>query len=116
MEIFRSRRRKMADRAGAVLPVLVPVVLTVVFLGAVGRISGDTLEREQEALVRALEKGAVRTYALTGRYPLSLDELTGDYHITYDKEKFVVEYVSNASNMFPVIHVIPLKNGKGGGR
>lgn len=97
-----------------IFPLLVPVLLLVVFFTAVGSVSGDTLVREENSLLRALQKGAVHTYALTGRYPRSLDELTKEYHITYDKEKFVVEYVPDAANMMPVIQVIPLKNGKGG--
>ena len=64
--------------------------------------------QEQSALLQALENGAVRTYALKGQYPESLDELLSDYHITYDSSKFVIEYVPNGSNLLPSISVIPL--------
>ena len=37
-----------------------------------------------------------------------------DYHITYDMEKFVVEYIPNGSNLLPSISVLPLKAKKGG--
>ena len=37
-----------------------------------------------------------------------------DYHITYDTEKFVVEYIPNGSNLLPSISVLPLKAKKGG--
>ena len=73
-------------------------------------------EKEQVTLTQALEGGAVRTYALTGRYPQSLDELLSDYHITYDSEKFVVEYVPNGSNLLPSISVLPVNARKGGAR
>ena len=55
-----------------------------------------------------LESGAIRTYALKGQYPESLDELLNDYHITYDSSRFVIEYVPNGSNLLPSISVIPL--------
>lgn len=111
MEIFRNSRKKMRDRVALLLPVLVPVILAGAFWNAVDSVSEDTMAKEQVTLTRALEKGAVRTYALTGKYPQSLEELTEDYHITYDKERFVVEYVSDGANMLPMIQVIPLKKG-----
>ena len=45
-----------------------------------------------------------------------LDELLSDYHITYDSEKFVVEYVPNGSNLLPSISVLPVNARKGGAR
>ena len=45
-----------------------------------------------------------------------LDELLNDYHITYDSEKFVVEYVPNGSNLLPSISVLPVNARKGGAR
>ena len=65
-------------------------------------------------LKQALEQGAIRTYAMTGQYPQSLDELLNDYHITYDSDKFVVEYVPNSSNLLPSISVLILSSQKGG--
>ena len=70
--------------------------------------SKDTLQKEQQLLEQSLKRGAVHTYALTGRYPESAEELIKDYHITYDSSRFVIEYVPNGSNLFPMISVIPL--------
>lgn len=75
--------------------------------------SGRT--QEQDALEQALKNGAIRTYALTGTYPESLSQLLLDYHITYDKTKFVVEYVPNGSNLLPSISVIALSGSAKGG-
>ena len=69
----------------------------------------------QNALEQALKNGAIRTYALTGTYPESLSQLLSDYHITYDKTKFVVEYVPNGSNLLPSISVIALSGSAKGG-
>ena len=65
---------------------------------------------KQQALEQALEQGAIRTYALSGQYPQSLNELLEDYHITYDHSPFVVEYMPNGSNLLPSISVIPLSD------
>ena len=63
---------------------------------------------------QALEQGAIRTYAMTGAYPQSLDELLTDYGISYDHSKFIVEYVPNGSNLLPSVSVLTLNSSEGG--
>ena len=67
-----------------------------------------TIQKEQSALQQTLENGAVRTNALIGQYPESLDELLSDYHILLDSSRFVIEFVPIGSNLLPSISVIPL--------
>ena len=85
------------------------------FVAGVSSTSGQAVHKEQDALEQALKNGAIRTYALTGTYPESLSQLLLDYHITYDKTKFVVEYVPNGSNLLPSISVIALSGSAKGG-
>ena len=89
-------------------PLFLLLCIGLIFFIAIGRTSDATIQKEQSALLQTLENGAVRTYALKGQYPESLDELLSDYHITYDSSKFVIEYVPNGSNLLPSISVIPL--------
>ena len=85
------------------------------FVAGVSSTSDQAVHKEQDALEQALKNGAIRTYALTGTYPESLSQLLSDYHITYDKTKFVVEYVPNGSNLLPSISVIALSGSAKGG-
>lgn len=68
-----------------------------------------------KAAEKTLKASAVRTYALTGEYPENLSQILRDYHITYGKSKFVVEYVPNGSNLLPSISVIALSGSTKGG-
>lgn len=124
MELLENRRKRFLRSLGLLLPPLFLVAVCCLFLAGVSRASADSLEKEQQTLLSALENGAVRTYALTGAYPESLSELMADYHITYDHEKFVVDYVPNGANLLPSISVLPIggssktltgSSGKGGG-
>lgn len=114
MDIFEKPSRKLLRSLRILIPALLLLLLCGIFLGAVSEASGETLEKEKLSLERALKRGAVHTYALEGRYPESLSVLLEKYHITYDKEKFVVEYVPNGANLLPMISVLPLNRGKGG--
>ena len=110
MELFESRRKKFLRNMMILFPVLFLISVGLIFFIGLNLTSRETLTREQQALEQALEQGAVRTYALSGQYPQSLDELLEDYHITYDHSRFIVEYTPNGSNLLPMISVIPLSD------
>ena len=116
MDIFETKGMRFRRRVKRLLPILFTVILCFLFYIGIAHTQTDSLEKEQITLSHALEGGAIRTYALTGRYPQSLAELLSDYHITYDSEKFVVEYVPNGSNLLPSISVLPITAKKGGAR
>lgn len=114
MDIFERPSKKIAVFFKGLLPVGLLVLVCLFFYQAVNQTSKETLNKEQATLERALRKGAVHTYALEGRYPESLTKLMEDYHITYDTDKFVVEYIPEGTNLLPRIAVIPLHGQKGG--
>ena len=113
-DIFEPRRKNFFCVLRTLLPAVFPALLCILFLAAVSRTSEGALEKEQTVLLQALEHGAVQTYALTGKYPESLSQLLEEYHITYDRQKFVIEYIPSGSNLFPMISVLPLEEDKGG--
>ena len=112
MDIFETRLIRVRRIFRFIVPILFAAVLCLIFYLGIARTQTDSLEKEQVTLTQALEGGAIRTYALTGQYPQSLDELLSDYHITYDSEK----YVPNGSNLLPSISVLPVNARKGGAR
>lgn len=115
MELFESRRKKFLHSLLLLFPVMLLIFICILFIAGVSRTSGQALEKEQTALEQALKEGAVRTYALTGEYPETLSQILEDYHITYDKTRFVVEYIPNGSNLLPSISVIALSGSRKGG-
>ena len=114
MDLFEPTGRRVRWQIRHFLPVFVLAVLFLVFYLGISVAGTEAVNKEQTTLKQALEQGAIRTYAMTGQYPQSLDELLNDYHITYDSDKFVVEYVPNSSNLLPSISVLILSSQKGG--
>ena len=110
MELFESRRKKFLRGFLLLFPVLLLILACILFVAGISHTSGQALQKEQ-----TLKASAVRTYALTGEYPEDLSQILRDYHITYDKSKFVVEYVPNGSNLLPSISVIALSGSTKGG-
>lgn len=112
MELFDSHRKKFLRRFSLLLPLCFLILISSIFFISVSFASDETLHKEQQAL----ENGAIRSYAMNGQYPESLDQILNDYHITYDRSRFVVEYTPNGSNLLPYISVILLSDTAGHGR
>ena len=92
MELFDSHRKKFLRRFSLLLPLCFLILISSIFFISVSFASDETLHKEQQALEQALENGAIRSYAMNGQYPESLDQILNDYHITYDRSRFVVRY------------------------
>lgn len=105
MRIFEKKHTKFLRILTHWIPAVFLMLLCILFLFGIEFTSNETLLREQQTLTDSLNSGAVHTYALKGRYPETLAQLLENYHITYDSEKFIVEYVANGSNLFPSIAV-----------
>lgn len=110
MKLFESRKEKFLKNITFLIPLFFFLGISVGFFLIISRTSDTTLKKEQSALQQTLENGAVRTYALKGQYPENLEELLTDYHITYDRSRFVIDYVPNGSNLFPSISVLILSH------
>ena len=111
MELFESRRKKIFRGLLLLFPVFLLIFACILFVAGVSHTSGQALVKEQDALEQALKNSAVRSYAMTGEYPEDLN----DYHITYDKNRFIVEYIPNGSNLLPSISVIARPGSSKGG-
>lgn len=109
MHIFETQKGWGFKAIKAFLPIALLLFAVILFYWAVDNTSTQALDSQKTSLERALSRGAIRTYALTGAYPESLEEILEEYHITYNPSRFIVEYSPNGSNLFPSIYVIPLK-------
>lgn len=108
MKLFQSRKERVISFIRGCLPALLLLLVVLAFVLAIQEASDTSLSSQQSTLERALSAGAIRTYALTGCYPESLDELLDTYHITYDRKKYIVEYIPQGANLIPSIFVIPV--------
>ena len=114
MEIYEKKSDKLKRLLFFSLRLLVPVLLCIFVLQELHQISAQTSDSAKHTLEQALRNTTVQIYALEGRYPESLTELLEKYPIPYDRQRFVIEYVPNGSNLFPSISVLPIKSAEGG--
>ena len=80
--------------------------LFAMFFFGISNVSDKTDEKQSSTLELAISRGIAHCYATEGFYPESLDYLIEHYGITYDQDKYFVDYNVLGENMFPDITII----------
>ena len=57
-------------------------------------------------LEAALNRSITHCYAIEGTYPESLEYLTKNYGLTYDEDKFYIDYQPLGADIMPDVTVI----------
>ena len=63
---------------------------------------------QAESLKNAILSSAVSCYAFEGTYPESLSYLKKHYGVTWNEDKYVVDYEIIGANLMPSVTVIPI--------
>lgn len=89
-----------------VLSVCAFTLITGVFYEGIGSLSSSTQKRQRESLENALIRNITYCYAVEGSYPESLDYLKEHYGLTYDEDRFFVDYQVIGANILPDVTII----------
>ena len=101
---------QISDRVYKLISILIFVSIAVLFFFAVDATGKSSISKQQESLENALSRDIVQCYAIEGRYPPNLEYLEDHYGLTYDKTTFYVDYMPIASNLYPDVTVILIRN------
>ena len=98
----RKRRKITSFHVG----ILLFSAILVLFLYGISYVGSSTEERQEDSLIKAMERNIVHCYALEGFYPPSLEYMEEHYGLTYDKDMFIVDYQPIGTNLYPDFTVI----------
>ncbi len=76
------------------------------FLAAVSSAGDATRTGQLDAVRQSVEKGITLCYSLEGAYPESLEYLTENYGLNYDRERYIVHYDCFAANVRPSVTIV----------
>lgn len=82
------------------------ILIVVLFVAGTSLVSDKTDTQEITTLTQAINRGIVHCYSMEGSYPESLQYLKDNYGLTYDDERFFVDYQTLGSNIMPDITII----------
>ena len=89
-----------------ILSVCAFLLIIVLFYQGIESLSASSLRRQTESLENALNRNITYCYAVEGSYPESLDYLKEHYRLTYDEDRFFVDYKVIGSNILPDVTII----------
>lgn len=101
--------RKYRPQLRLLLSVSVFAVILLCFYLGVQSLSADTDRRQRDSLEEALNRGITYCYAVEGAYPESLEYLTEHYGLTYDHDRFFVDYCVSGANLYPDVTILEVK-------
>lgn len=91
---------------------LVFAAVFLLFYLAVSSVSKRTSEEELQTLKTAITRDITHCYAVEGTYPQSLDYLKENYGLTYDEDRYFVDYQPLGMNIMPDVTIIKRTNAK----
>lgn len=106
------KRFSFKNALAYIIPILLFGAMLAWFITAMNNTDDSTSRRELAAVKSTLENGITMCYAIEGVYPESVDYLTENYGLNYDKDKYIVRYDRFADNIRPTVSVIERQAAK----
>ena len=106
MNRFLQKKQRIHRMKGPVLMLLSSLGVLAFFFVTFSEIGSQAKEKETENLRHALEQSVTICYALEGAYPESLDYLKEHYGISWDEQRYLVDFETVGSNLPPDITII----------
>ena len=85
------------------------IAVIAVFIIGITAISSNNEKDERKILESALNKDVVHCYAIEGYYPPNLQYIKDHYGLTYDEDKFLVDYEPIGNNIMPNVTIVEKK-------
>ena len=102
----RTYVKKKSFSITAYLPILLLVVVLGVFIAFSDSFYQSSLSSEKDVLQKALNRSITQCYALEGSYPNDLVYLEDHYGLTYNKNRFFIDYQYIGDNLRPDVTII----------
>lgn len=82
------------------------LIIIIIFLFGISFISSTSSRDQEQVLNDALWKDIIHCYAIEGYYPPSLSYIEDHYGLTYDKSRYLIDYVPVGDNIMPSVTIV----------
>ena len=86
------------------------LIIIIAFMLGISFISSTSSKDQKQVLTDAVNKDIIHCYAIEGYYPPSLSYIEDHYGLTYDKDRYLVDYVPVGDNIMPSVTIVELNN------
>jgi hypothetical protein len=99
-------QKKQYNYSRFLVSVCILLFFLILFYQGIDSLSSSSMRRQKESLEQALNRNITYCYAVEGSYPENLDYLKKHYGLTYNEDKFFVDYRVSGENVLPDVAVI----------
>ena len=86
------------------------LIIIIAFMLGISFISSTSSKDQKQVLTDAVNKDIIHCYAIEGYYPPSLSYIEDHYGLTYDKDRYLVDYVPVGDNIMPSVTIVEINN------
>ena len=91
-----------------VLALCIFIAVIVIFYCGINAFSDTADSSEKDSLQNALSRSITYCYATEGSYPESLEYIEKNYGLSYDRDKYFIDYRVMGSNILPEVTIIDI--------
>ena len=84
------------------------LVVIIAFLFGISFISSTSSRDQKQVLTDAVSRDVIHCYAVEGYYPPSLSYIEDHYGLTYDKNRYLIDYVPIGDNILPSVTIVEI--------
>lgn len=105
MARFGAKRQRHISK-GLIISLVVIVITIALFVYASSTLDKTQSQEQLELLSSSLDRSITQCYALEGSYPSGISYLEDHYGLTYDKDKYYIDYQFIGGNLRPDVTII----------
>lgn len=99
---------KKYSSASLTVSIAVFALMIMLISGWIRDIHLSSTRRQKETLELSLNRSLMLCYCLEGAYPANLEELLEKYPLSFDRERFAIDYRLQGSNILPEITILEI--------
>jgi hypothetical protein len=98
--------QKEKRKLSFLFPLFLLILVLLIFIVACRSVNSTNSVQEKAILGNALDRSITQCYALEGSYPPSLSYLEDNYGLTYDHQRYFIDYQYIGDNLRPDTTII----------
>lgn len=101
----RLKKQKQNSAVSVLVPVVSFAFIFSIMLYGIIAVSDTGSRAGANAIRTAVNRYILHTYASEGQYPPSLEYIQDKYGLTYDSNKYIIDYQISDTSVMPVVTV-----------
>lgn len=106
MNRFKRPDLKKRIFSSYTITIVIFITVIVLFVYGIATISNSSVTNDKDILEKAINHDIIHCYCVEGMYPPNVKYMEQHYGLTYDSDKYIVDYEYIGANIMPKVMII----------